>query len=196
MQVCGFVPMQGAGAHPERLLLLRGEEIGLRFDDGEPADAGLLSGALDFPAEEAWSGVTVSGSEPFDTLQLWLATSMPGFCLLAVDPERDTGTVSPANRQASPASVAAGAFAYLALRKVGEDHVTGQSRFEFGVRAHGPDAGKLADRMAEQVGVWDRSHRPGPGPRIAAYPAGTPDKWLPDGLVIDKRHIRLTVSWS
>jgi protein-L-isoaspartate(D-aspartate) O-methyltransferase len=33
--VCGFVTMQGAGAHTERLLL-RGKEIGLRFDDGFP----------------------------------------------------------------------------------------------------------------------------------------------------------------
>jgi protein-L-isoaspartate(D-aspartate) O-methyltransferase len=50
--------------------------------------------------------------------------------------------------------------------------------------------------MAEQVRVWDRDHRGGPGPRIAAYPAGTPDEQLPDGRVIDKRHIRLTISWS
>ena len=32
-QVCGFVLMRGAGAHTERLLL-RGKEIGLRFDEG------------------------------------------------------------------------------------------------------------------------------------------------------------------
>jgi protein-L-isoaspartate(D-aspartate) O-methyltransferase len=32
-QVCGFVAAQGIGARDERLLLLRGEEIGLRFDE-------------------------------------------------------------------------------------------------------------------------------------------------------------------
>lgn len=31
---CGFVIMQGASAHTERLLLLRGEEIGLRSTTG------------------------------------------------------------------------------------------------------------------------------------------------------------------
>jgi protein-L-isoaspartate(D-aspartate) O-methyltransferase len=196
VEVCGFVPMQGAGARAERLLSLRGNEVGLRFDDGEPADAALLSGALAQPRAQAWSGVTVGRMEPFGTLHLWLATSLHAFCLLAVDPDLDTGVVTPANRQASPACVEAGAFAYLALRKAGRDHATGQSTFEFGAHAHGPEAGKLAECMAEQVRVWDRDHRGGPGPRIAAYPAGTPDEQLPEGRVIDKRHIRLTISWS
>ena len=61
--------------------------------------------------------------------------------------------------------------------------------------AHGPDAEKLADRVAEQIRTWDRDHRSGPGPRFEAHPAGAPDEQLPEGLVIDKRHIRLTVSW-
>jgi protein-L-isoaspartate(D-aspartate) O-methyltransferase len=196
VELCGFVPMQGAGAHAEHLLLLRGKEVGLRFDDGRPADAQRLRDVLAFPRVVAWSGVTVGGMEPFDTLHLWLATVLPGFCLLAVDPELDTGIVSPANRQANPAVIDAGAFAYLTLRKVGQDERTGQSRFEFGVYAHGPDAEALAERMAKQVGVWDRGHRGGPGPRIAAYPAGTPDERLPDGRVIDKRYVRLTLSWS
>ena len=47
-KICGFVTMQGAGAHQERLLLLRGKpEIGQRFDDEWPADPELLNGALD-----------------------------------------------------------------------------------------------------------------------------------------------------
>jgi len=188
-KVCGFVTMQGAGEHRERLLLLRGKEIGLRFDDGWPSDPSLLSGAFDTPQARAWSGVTVGRMEPFDTLQLWLATALEGFCLLAVDRDLDSGLVSPANRIASPAVVDGATFAYLASRRAGEATV------EFGAGAFGPDSAALAEAMAGQVRVWDRAYRGGPGPRIAAYPAHTPDEQLPDGLVIDKRHSRVTVSW-
>lgn len=49
--------------------------------------------------------------------------------------------------------------------------------------------------MAEQVRVWVRAYRGGTAPVIAAYPAGAPEERLPDGLVIDKWHVRVTVSW-
>ncbi|MFD0563945.1 hypothetical protein ACFQ2M_19465 [Kitasatospora saccharophila] len=42
---------------------------------------------------------------------------------------------------------------------------------------------------------WDREHRAGGGPTFTAQPAGTPNDQLPDGLVIDKTHVRLTISW-
>jgi len=146
IRVCGFVQMQGAGAHEQRVLPLRGREVVLRFDDGWPAAPELLGGALDGPRVQAWSGVTVGRMQPFDTLQLWLATSMDGFCHLAVDAALDTGLVAPQNRRSCPAAVAGGAVAYLALRKL--DDVT----FEFGVHAFGDG----------------RSHRPAPGYSSAA----------------------------
>lgn len=187
--VCGFVKMQGAGAHDERLLLLRGKEIGLRYDDGWPADPDSLTGALDTPRAEAWSAVATGRMEPFDTLQLWLATAFDGFCLLSVDPALDSGLVAPQNRIACPAVVDAGSFAYLAVRRLDE------TTFEFGAHAFGPEAIALADSMAEQIRVWDREHRHGQGPRIAAYPISTPVEDLPGGLVIPKRHVRVSVSW-
>lgn len=191
-KICGFVAMQGAGAHQERLLLLRGKEIGLRFDDEWPVDPELLNGVLDTERVEAWSGVKIPRGEQFDTLQMWLASALDGFCLLAVDPKLDTGLVSPQNKMACPAVVERGSFAYLALRKLGEEP---EPEFEFGAHAFGPDAVALAEAMAEQLRVWGRDHRGGPGPRIAAYPATTPDDQLPEGRVINKRHVRILVSW-
>ena len=188
-KVCGFVKMQGAGQYQERLLLLRGQEIGLRFDDGWPAGPDALDGVLDTDRAEAWSGVVVGRREPFDTLQLWLATSLDGFCLIAVDRELDSGLVTPVNRMAGPAVVEGGSFAYLAVRPAGQDAV------EFGAHGFGPDAEPLAEVLAGCVRVWDREHRAGPGPRIAVYPAHTPDEELPAGRVIDKRHVRVTISW-
>jgi protein-L-isoaspartate(D-aspartate) O-methyltransferase len=181
--------MRGAGEHPERVLWLRGEQIGLRFDDGWPAHPGLLAQVLDTPRVDAWSGVTIGRQEPFDTLQLWLATALDGFCLLTVNRDLDSEPLSPVSRIASPAVAEGASFAYLASRRLDETTV------EFGASAFGPGACVLAESMTEQVRMWDRAYRSGPGPVIAAYPAGTPDGRMPDGLVIDKRHVRVTVSW-
>ena len=195
-KICGFVTMQGAGAHRERLLLLRGEEIGLRFDEELSADPDALNGALDTPRSEVWTGVTIGRSVPFDTLQMWLATALDGFCLLSVDPKLDTGLVAPQNRMACPAVVEGGSFAYLALRKINEDaEIPDRTTFEFGAHGFGPAGAALAEELAAQIRVWDRDHRTGPGPRVTAHPVGTANGRLPEGRVIPKRHVRIVISW-
>jgi len=188
-QVCGFVAARGIGARDERLLLLRGKEIGLRFDEQFPDNPELLDGALDTPRVESWTGVRIERMVPFDTLQLWLATALDGYCRIAVDPGLDTGLVSPITRRSTDAVVDGGSFAYLAARRLDE------TMAEFGVHAFGPQAAALAETMADQVRVWDRRHRRGPGPRIAVYPGHLPCTALPDGRVIDKRHVRIVLSW-
>ena len=191
-ELCGFVPMQGAGECRERLVLLHGDEVGLRVDDGQPVEADLLSGVLCQPREQAWSGVTVASREPFDDQDLWLATALSGFCLLTARQEAvERGLVSPSWRLGTPAVVDAASLAYRTLRPVNPE----KTLYEFGVYAHGPDAGKLASQFTDQMRIWDRDHRGGLGPRFAAHPAGTPDEQLPEGLVIDKRHTRVTVFW-
>ncbi|MGK4581749.1 methyltransferase, FxLD system [Kitasatospora sp. HPMI-4] len=188
-EMAGFVRMQGEGAHEEQLLLLHGEEVGLRFDEEPPTGAELLTGALDTERVEEWAGVTVGQTEPFDSLHLWLASALPGFCMLSAAP--DTTVVKPQNRVACPAMTDGASLAHLALRKVGDDPKT----FEFGAHGYGPEAAKLAAELAEQVRLWDRSHRSGPGPQFTVWPASTPDDQLGEGRVINKRHTRITISW-
>lgn len=188
-EVCGFVPMQGAGAHRERLLLLRGQEVGLRFDEGAVPDPDPLTGALEFERVEVWSGVTISRVEPFDTLQLWLACALDGFCLLSVDRALDTGVVAPVSAIATPAVVADDTFSYLAVRRLDG------AMAEFGAHGFGPKAEELAEELAEQVRVWDRELRDGPGPRVEVYPADAAESELPDGLLITKRHAHVLISW-
>ncbi len=191
-KVCGFVKMQGSGAHDEFLVLPRGtKEVGLRFDEFDRPDTSGLAGVLETPRVEQWTEVTVGNQEPFDSLYLWLASVLPGFGLMSVDQELDTKTVSPANRMACPVIVEGGSLAYLTLRKIGEDPAT----FEFGAHGFGPDGNHLAALITEQVGVWTREHRAGEGATFTAYPAGTPDDQLPDGPVIDKRDVRILISW-
>jgi protein-L-isoaspartate(D-aspartate) O-methyltransferase len=193
-QLCGFVPMQGIGANRERLVLLHGEEVGLRVDGGQQQlDEDRLREALFAPRVEAWSEVTVGGMESFDDLDLWLCTTVAEFCLLAAKKASiDSGLVASSTRMGAPTAVAGGTFAYrAAARPVSPD----RSTYEFGVYAHGPDAESLADQIVDLIRTWDRDHRRGPGPRIEAHPAGTSDAQLPDGRVIDKKHTRVVISW-
>ncbi|MPZ64708.1 MAG: methyltransferase, FxLD system [Pseudonocardiaceae bacterium] len=191
-QLCGFVPMQGVGANRERLVLLHGEEVGLRVDGVQPVDAERLSDALFQPRVERWSGVEIGGMEPLDDLDLWLGAAVPNFCLLtAKDAAIERGVAPRGSRSGLPTSVAGGSFSYRVSRPVSPD----KSRYEFGVCAHGPDAGSLADQIVDLIRTWDRDHRRGPGPRIEAHPAATPDAQLPEGRVIDKKYTRVVISW-
>jgi protein-L-isoaspartate(D-aspartate) O-methyltransferase len=189
-EMAGFVAVQGAGAHQENLVRLHGDDVGLRFDEDQQVDVDRLREALLEPRAEVWSGVLFGAMESFDGLFLWLATCIADFCLLSRQrTETARGLVDPASPLGTPTLLGRGGFAYLTFRQ------TNQDTYEFGVYAHGPDADKLAGRMNEQVRVWDREHRRGPGGRIAVYPVGTSDGQLPDGRVLQKRHTKVTISW-
>ncbi|MEU4113786.1 methyltransferase, FxLD system [Kitasatospora sp. NPDC028055] len=185
----GFVAMQGAGAFGEELVYLHDDTVALRVDDGQKADSKLLAQALQQPREEVWTGVSVGDQEPFDDLDLYLATTLPGFCLLMAHESAVEAGIVQARPLGSSAVFSGGAFAYVVLRQLDSDS------YEFGVFGHGPGAGLLVRQVADQVAAWDSKHRGGPGPVITAYPAATPDDQLPGALVIDKKHRRITVSW-
>lgn len=186
----GFVPMQGAGAHQGKQLVMRGGEVTLRFDDEFPVDATALEGVLNTPRVEIWTGSTIGRFELWADAHMWLASALPGFCRVVVDRKLDTGLISPPGRQsAASAVVADGNFAYVTTRLADEENI------EWGVHAFGPDAGELAEEVAELLRVWGLEHRGGPGPQFHVYPAGTPDDQLAEGRVIDKKHSRVTISW-
>ncbi|MFE5860209.1 methyltransferase, FxLD system [Streptomyces virginiae] len=186
-EVCGFVTMQGEGEHNTRLLLIRGKEIGLRFDDGWPTDPEALNGVFDTDRVERWTGVTVAPAEPLKGMQMWLASALDGFCLMAVDPELDTGLVDPQNKRANITLLDGDSLAYLAIRRTADGA-------EFGVHGYGPNAETVADALVAELQTWDRDHRQDE-PVIYAYPAGTPEADLPAGRVITKRHRRIVISW-
>jgi len=191
----GFVPMQGVGVHQSTLLVMRGGEVTVRFDDEFPVDIAVdpsvLEGILEAPRVEVWSRVTIGRFEPWATAQMWLATALPGFCRVVVDRELNTGLISPPGRHtAAVAVVAGGNLAYVTTHDTADEMAV-----EFGVHAFGPDAAELAEHVAEQLRVWARLHRDGPGPQFRVYPVGTPDAQMPEGRVIDKKHSRITISW-
>jgi len=192
-RTCGFVPMQGVDKNRSRSVSLHGGQV--NFWAGEQqADATALSEALSMARVEAWSGVTVrDGEKILGNLDLWLAR-LPEFWLLSAKQDAvDRGLVSPDWPMATPALIdRGGSLAYQPkLRPMNAD----KTIRELGVYAHGPHAAEVAERFVEQIRIWDRDHRHGPGPRLTVHPAGTPDADLPAGLVIDKRHTRMMVSW-
>ncbi|MCN9240726.1 methyltransferase, FxLD system [Streptomyces sp. RY43-2] len=190
-KICGFVPMQGSTAHREELLLVTGEpEIALRFDDGLPADPSQLDNAVRTPRVELWTGVTIGLSELMDTLQMHMAIALPGFCVMTVDPDLDTGIVAPVNRSWSLAAVEGPNFAYLAHRRTDDG-----KHIEFAVHTLGPDAQAFAETIVRHLRDWERERRGGPGPVIRVYPAGTPDDQVLGDRVIDKVHSRISLSW-
>ncbi|MGH8906602.1 MAG: methyltransferase, FxLD system [Egibacteraceae bacterium] len=186
--LCGFVAMQGVGAHTERLVALDGDEVGLRVDEALPVDADRLREALFAPRVERWTGVVFA--QP-DELEFWLGTATPVLGLLtAKDGPIDRGLVAPSAIRGVPTVVSGGSFAYRTKRPIPDTN-----EFELGVYAHGPEAEAVAEEYAELIRTWDLDYRGGPGARIAVYPAATPDGDLPEGRVIDKRHTRVVISW-
>lgn len=187
-RLCGFVPMQGIGAHTEWRVPLDGEEVVLRVDEDQPLDADSLKAALRSPRLELWSGVEF---DQVDELDLWIGTHAPAFGLLtAQDGAIERGLVAPSAKRGVPTLVRGGTFAYRTKRPI-----EGTDTFETGVYAHGPDAQGAAEEYVELLRTWDRDHRGGHGARIEAYPAGTPSTELPQGCVVDKKHTRVVISW-
>jgi protein-L-isoaspartate(D-aspartate) O-methyltransferase len=193
----GFVPVQGEGAHQAKLLVMRDGEITLRYDDDYPANPELLQGVFTTPRAEAWSGAVIGPYELLDTVQVWLGTVLPGFCILLVDQARDSGIVTPPRKRSfAHATVDGATLAYVTNRPAEEN---GEKASEFGVHAYGPDAQRLADEVAGQLRTWATDIRHGARPHYRVYPAGVPDDALelPAGTsrVIDKARSRLTISW-
>ncbi|MBM7776007.1 protein-L-isoaspartate(D-aspartate) O-methyltransferase [Actinokineospora baliensis] len=187
-RLCGFVPMQGEGTHTERLVHIDGDQVAIRVDGDQDIDPELLRTALHSPRVEHWSGVEF---DHIDGMDLFVGTTAPGFALLyATKPIIDSGLVGPAAIRGVPTAVRGGSFAYRTKRPV-----EGTGTFETGVLAHGPDADALAQEYVAWLRTWDRDHRNGTGPLIEVHPAGTPDSELGSGLVVDKVHTRVVISW-
>lgn len=190
VQLCGFIPMIGQDGERTGHIDTDGH-IALYWDTDQPIDPATLNGVLAQPKTTVWSGATVGANEPFDGVWLRLTGTEPGTCRIAAEPAAiDAGLCTPAIPSRSPALVEGASLAYFTLRRINQDGAG--RRWELGAIGHGSTGPQLAGRLCEQIRAWDCDRTA--QPLITAYPAGTPDEELPNGLVIDKRHIRLVVS--
>ncbi|SEH02380.1 protein-L-isoaspartate(D-aspartate) O-methyltransferase [Nonomuraea solani] len=142
--VCGFIPIQGAGAHLENLAVLVDRTVNLLVDAGPALDAAALGRALDGDRTEYWTGVTVGYDDPFDTLHLWLAAQRETFGVIWADPERGSDRIEPAMRWFTPALITPDSFAYLTMGPEHQDSESGERRYELGAYGHG----RLGDDLA------------------------------------------------
>ncbi|MBO2461203.1 methyltransferase, FxLD system [Actinomadura violacea] len=188
MYLCGFIPMSGTSDGGRTVALA--DNVTLLADQDQPITTDALTGVLDTPRSETWSGVVIPGDQSTEDIWLRMSITEPGTCRIHADGSAiDSGRVTPATR-INPALADGDSIAYLASRRVADGP---PSRWELGAIGHGPRGAQLADRIAATARDWDRDRDA--QPRITLYPADTPDEQIPAGLVIDKRDSRMVFSW-
>ncbi|MFF0267329.1 methyltransferase, FxLD system [Kribbella sp. NPDC004536] len=164
--MCGFVSMQGVGGHYER------QEAGLTFDEDQEEEPHPEDGVLTLRRERRWSGIQALREEPLLDLYLWLASTLPGYCVLSGDDWPWVAAIATAD-----------SLAYVSTRPGRDDfHV------ELGCSGHGPNANVLMDRMLQQLCAWA-----GKQPTFQVHAVG-PE--LPPGFHIARRHSYITVRWE
>lgn len=193
---CGFVRDLGTGSRTTPVADLRGGELQLRFEDGEPADVSGIEDALRGTRHELPTGVTVAGNESFETLQLYLATTLPGFCRLALDRAKDTGIAAVPRGDGAAAVLGDASLAYLTHVLVNDADNAEERRSEFITHAYGPHGALLTEQLANAVRSWDLHVRGHGYPQLAVYPAGTDLGESPQGRVLDKQRSRLVFDWD
>jgi len=184
---CGFVPVQGAGAHPTRYLDVA-DGVYLRLDEGERIDPDAVKGVLSQPRREAWAGLSLPPMTALHDLSMWHATRLREHAVVLTAEEKAiaSGLVAPSWPYGTSATWHNGTLAYRTIRWT-------DRRFDLGAYAHGPDAQAAAERMVEDMRAWAEAGCPTPA--LEVFPIDTPDSDLPDGAVLDKRHSRLVVSF-
>lgn len=193
---CRFAPMRGAGAWDCQRLALYDDgdvQVGMHFDQRQPVVTDALRHAFRRPQREAWSDVTVPSDVSSDELELWLLCRASVFAVLTTTRAgQECGLVAARPGRGTPTlvDVESNSFAYLTMRPTGLD----RGEFEFGAVAHGRNAAAVADALVTEVQAWGRDHR-GQHPELRAYPAGTPDKDMPPGRVLDRTLCRFAIAW-
>ncbi|MFC7731620.1 methyltransferase, FxLD system [Actinomadura keratinilytica] len=193
VEVAGFVPMQGQGAHVERTFLLpdrHGKHLRLQFDSGVPETMHLLDGVLATGPVSVWSGVTIGHGISFADLHLWFAAFLSGFCRITADP--DTALAAEMGKTWFPfGGVRGDSLAYLAVRPAMDG-----AGVEFGATAYGVHGQDAAAALVEQIRAWDRNgrHRV---PTFGFWTVGSTVPQLPDhAAVLEKHHGAVSISWS
>ncbi|MFI5671100.1 methyltransferase, FxLD system [Streptomyces sp. NPDC051704] len=194
ISVCAFVPMQGDGRWDETPDPIGESGYGIRWEDSAPSPLDGLDRALTTAGTDVRTGVTVVENESFEDLQLWLATSVPGFCRLTGDRDKPGPIRLPKSTDAM-AMVSGGSLACTVVERLADGEHGGTPTWEFRVQGFGPDGKTAADTMARAVHAWNRDLRGRATPALTILPSGTPDSALPAGDVVEKRQARIVVGW-
>lgn len=202
---CGFMPLRGAFAGPQRVVPL-GRPPGpfVAVDGDRPVDPGLLSEAIKTAPLQTPTGITATVGEACGSLSLWLALADPDSCLLSIygDPSVvDRSAVpllvewSAGDRKQRSTRALLGREGLVALgRPPDAPHDKREARVPLSVVGFKADTG-LVDRLKAHVIDWHEAGRPRTEAlRIAAYPKAQ-HVALPSGArLLEKRWTTLVVS--
>ena len=202
---CGFMPLRGAFAGPERVIPL-GSTPGpfLLADCERLIDAEALAEALRAEPIEVPAGLTATRREAFGSLSLWLALEDSDSCVLSIYAD-----VAVVDRSPVPPLIeweAGDKKQRLTRALLGEKGLVALSRPPDS-RPDKHDARRplsivafraepeLVDRMRAHLIAWDAAGRPPTGAlRISAYPKDRPVPVRHDARVLEKRWTTLLVS--
>ncbi|MBF9071859.1 methyltransferase, FxLD system [Streptacidiphilus fuscans] len=189
--LCGFVAMQGDGAHQSERIDLPGGGV-LRVTDALALDADAVLDLARAKQERVWTGVRVARMEPvIPHLDQFLSTQFTPYLRYLGPTGKD---LEPGGEQLAwlgighSATVTGSALAYVAMRELDETY------HEFGVIAHGPGAEQTGQRLAELIRRWDAEFRGGPDAFVRAFPDYAPDQELPPGRVVDRPSTRFVIT--
>jgi len=196
---CGFVPAQGAHARAAAVADLLDGQLQLRFEDGPAGSVEGLEEALRGRRYEIATGVTMGPGFYFGSLQLYAATTLPGFCRLAVAADQESSVVEISTGSDAPAVLSGASLAYLTYVQTRHSEIRKEREWEWYVHAFGNEGPALGAKLADAVRAWDRDVR-GDGaassdPAMTVHPAGTANHRLPPGDVVEKNHCRVVVQW-
>ncbi|MEU6926469.1 MULTISPECIES: hypothetical protein [unclassified Streptomyces] len=132
----------------------------------------------------------------FGSIQLYMATALPDFCRLSAHRNTGTGVTLIAKDGDAPAILGDASLAYLVHVRTRHGDSPAGKEWEWVVHAFGGQGPQLAEQLAATVRAWNRDVRDGGGdPALSVYPAGTPDRLLPVGDVVDRPLSRMVFGW-
>jgi protein-L-isoaspartate(D-aspartate) O-methyltransferase len=143
-EMCGFMPLRGTAADPRRGVALTAEgDVTLEVHPEQTVDQQALTGLLERPRDELWTGTHLGPYESAEWVWLWLACALPNaLSRMPLQPSAiDRGLVRPMFGWGTMATTDGGALAYLTLRDtIPDDATTAGRRCEIGVIGQGPAA--------------------------------------------------------
>jgi protein-L-isoaspartate(D-aspartate) O-methyltransferase len=189
----GFIPMRGAGYHPERDVAVTGTgKAELRIDGHLHVDASAIQEGTRRAPAELWTGKTITGWNR-TSLAIWLLQLGGTGWLFARQPGHGLAALDDASVRLAILDVASGdTFAYLSYRPAAFGH-HGDAGDELGVCAYGPHARQLTARVADRIRAWADEH-PRLTTSVEVYPAGITIASM-DGVIFHtaKEHIQVVL---
>ncbi|MEJ3745555.1 methyltransferase, FxLD system [Actinomycetes bacterium KLBMP 9797] len=189
--LCGFVPMigqpgeQSATIDADRL-------VTLHYDVDQPIDVNALRGVLEREKTSLWAQATVHAEEPFDRIWVRLTAVDDGTVRIQADQRAvAAGLCTPAIPVRSPAIAEGDSLAYFTIRRLDGT----PARWQLGAIGHGPAGRQLAQRILDQINIWD--HDRTADPQLFAYPTTVPVPTDHESdKVIEKPSIRLVLHYQ